>query len=56
MEMTELNFIINFFRRGVVHILNKGLICHIKMGGGGEHTRNPNKTESHLSFPIQLPK
>lgn len=57
MEMTEFNFIINFFRRGVVHILKKGLVCHIKMGGGREQARNSNKTKyHHLSFPTQLPK
>lgn len=58
MEMTAFNFIIYFFRRGVVHILKRGLFCYIKMGAGErEQARNPkDNTRSHLPFSTQVPK
>ena len=49
MEMTEFNFEINFFRRGVVYILNRGLLSYIKMGGREEGTGKKSQEQDRIS-------
>lgn len=57
MQITEFNFIIDFFQRGVVHILKRCLAWYIKVRKGKKKATNPNnKTRLHFSFPVQSPK
>lgn len=55
MEMTAFNFIINFFRRGVVHILKRDLFCCIKMGGRRERTAKKSQEQDQISPSLFYP-
>lgn len=48
-EMTEFNFITNLFRTRLVHILNRGLLCYIKMGGRGKVTGKKLQEQDWIS-------
>lgn len=58
MEMTEFNFIINFFRRGLVHILNKVSPATLKWGEGqtwddiGKKSQEQDWISPSLSYTV----